>query len=383
MTTDVYSPMIVLSVLCATFGLSTVGFKYQYKMLNIYAFVMAMFCSLIDIINLFVLVCFMSKTYIHFVSLASTVTSICLVMYYRFKFFKMEQHNRRIMDNINYIDKVFNTVGIKTPGTQNAMEYSVSIFIIAATITTIIYGNKFLEQFFESIERMEFSWNLCSQIALTIHMTTCYILLIYFSYVNNMIFQRLRILRCAIENAGKYRKRNIAWIDVRRVSFVDCIRPETEKQETMHYFKSLKLIHECIFDAFSSVEQFFSFLISINFVCTLIFSAVNLMFFVASDEFPSVEFVLFIFREVFSAVLPILFCQSATWEFERILIHIVNIEYDKELKFIRNFIRKWCYQQWLLGEYKINCKYFLMDSSLIPYRFNIICLIFFALVNSV
>lgn len=383
MATDIYRPMMLLSVLCATLGLSTVGFKQKYKMLNIYASFMAIVCSILDMIYLFVIVFHMTKSSIHIVSLASSVTSICLVMYYRFKFSRMYRHNRCILDNINCIDKVFNSVGIKVPHAQNAVECTVLAFTVLTTVTTIVYGNKFMKQFFGDIEHTEVGWNLYSQIALTIHMATCYFLLVYFAYVNNIIFGRLRILRRAIENAEVYRKRNIAWIDVRCVSFVDCIRPETERQETIDYFQKLKLIHERVSVAFSGVEEFFTLLIVINFVCTIIFSAVNLIFFVTSTEFPFVEFVLFVFREMFSTVLPVLICRSATWEFERILLHIVKLKYDKEFKFIRHFIKKWCYQHWLIGQNKMNCKYFSVDYSLIIYRLNIIYLIVFALKDSV
>lgn len=375
MVDTVYRSFLPVTVLCAVLGLATVNYQRPVlsKLFTAYCWLWAVFLCAAFLFTAFVSVYVIEFTCIGVIVSVGGVMYMFVLFYYCMKYILDDEGDT--LDNINFLDKKLESLGIKVPHRRNKIE---SLMLpIAYVLLNIIMSYKHSK--YMVLRTAKETINL---IGSTCFVVTGSVTYFYSAVLNIRIFilayflrQRLNLIRKALLN---YDKPKIAWSDDRVVLRV--ISGNTRLNEDLNYFQTLILLYRCSFDTSQRFGSFYACFININVFITCLMYPVHLLFTIIEREdftyAPTVILTLFVSQLRFIA------CISVSNELNRIHSLIYRVCYKQSRG---NISKKTSYWLHKCGHYdtRFDCGFLYVDIAMFSIILDYIVLFLFAMLSSV
>ena len=167
---------------------------------------------------------------------------------------------------------------------------------------------------------------------------------------------------------------------MRFISVIGCVLPQNRVSETLYVNRKLKVIYDCLYNAFCNTKHFFYFSIVTNFVNTIIYSALSIVYSIILGEAAPLNVILYFVNEAVVTFVSLSICRSIVKDFEMIPLQINFSSFLEDSKSLGQSTRLW-YRLSAHAEHRMVFKFFEVCYSLISFKINFVSLIAFILIQ--
>lgn len=347
---------------CALFGFSGVelGKGTISKLQNAYCLVITVVHFVLCAISLICKLCYMEVSYVSVLRLAATIT---IITHYRIKFVVAKDIMTNIINNLNYVDKLFSSIGVAVPRTRDhivCLLYQVVVVIHKAVYTYVFDKSVTSSDMDENIV-YEYAWVLDFIVKMSLFYSTM-TLEYYIVLTIIRIQQRVIYLRHAVNIFTEVT--NKAWTSSGSGTFI-----RVYGRAIRRIPEQLFLIHSWLYDEYFTYKEIYNFFF--RFIVLLVVFSASLFFVNAMSYAKSLHLFLFITHELGNHVSPLWLISSIRSDFRLIDRFILNNTFD-DIAVKR--VESWIFQS-RLRSMTYDCAYFDIDFSLfLQYLISFRCL---------
>ena len=208
MSTNTVAAIMPIAVFCTLCGFS-MPFLRKPKLqtsLNVYCLVVAVLQFTVFILFICTVMHTLDYTVITVLGLCTLTLEAFILVYYQIKFVMCLKNNRDVIENIVYVDQSLERLHMSTPRTNNKTEFSLLflnliLFMLFFYKTYYVY---FSSQVFDYISFFRFIYIMKADFSHMILFTFC-------CSITNILKERLRLVRCALEKFAKRSKRTVSY----------------------------------------------------------------------------------------------------------------------------------------------------------------------------
>lgn len=363
-----------ISVYCTVFGFSTLHFdnKSMRELHRIYCFTITVLLFLYTTTVLLNKLYNMEANFVSVLFFIADTASIFAVTYYRFTFILSENVLGNILNNLDYVDKCLDKIGVKVCHAKDLLVCWAGFTLILLYRTGITYI------FVRSVQypntHHEFALEFASFFNNSVKYLLTYSVFGLQSYLLVTLFilkRRLVIFRRTITSFNYFR--NTAWS---ATSDRSCRRVSISNKPML--LNTLYTMYGSLNKVYYDMEELCKYYFCLK---LLIFSTVSSVFIAFTPIFnQNIYFFLFLLRAwgfpMLSIGLPIL----VTLEISNIKKTIFNIYYHNNISNVNTKIIKWVRLSTNTEE-TFDCGYFVVDYAVFSYAFNLSILFLFAIIH--
>lgn len=326
-------PLTVLCVACGYLILIPPKSKLQ-TFLNVYSPAVTTLSSVLWITLLFRTIYSTVYSFVSVIELCLIAMSSGVLIYYLVKFYVCQDMNCNILGNINYADRMLETICINVPHTQNRIEgvlFAVGYFTLCAFHTCKkLYSAISERQAFDFIRVLEIVSSVSLEFYIAILFAHCY-------YVINIVRQRVKLTRHVFETFSKLFDRNFAWNETLTISSI--ARPATGNCLTQmnDNFKTIVSVYRSIYESFQTSRQLYSMFFTLFIFGLTMFHSKEIINYTAEKNN---EFLLYISAAFLVAdMIPLCICESIASELNKLGGLLTSFYYEKYMKSLKDTVR--------------------------------------------
>ena len=195
----------------------------------------------------------------------------------------------------------------------------------------------------------------------------------------NIVRQRARLTRLAVERFDRLSDRNVAWSDQENVAIVFQPRNENFLVEVQDNYKVIGSVYRCLHEAFNALTRTYAI-----FFCVFVYSEVtvhSMQLFVNTSDVNRLSGIFVTAGNCVIDIMLLVICESITYEFQRLQCMINSFYYKEKLSTLRVATKRLLYQ-YAHRERKVDCGFFDLDIALLPVLYTFISLFVFAMFGS-
>lgn len=288
------------------------------------------------------------------------------LIYYRVKYLKNPNAFSDILENINYVDKRLESTGIRiyNKRIQNVFTtYSIGNISVHLTVMYLIYSKtRNTELIYNTIREFVSLYNI---ILKTFSYFSILFFVMHISFTMYTIGDRMRLVRCAIQQFKEIGLRQSAWDCESGFSAAIGFRNLKIKQD--NYLKQANTLHKCLCNVFYTANRLYKHFIYTSLIISVIGSSISIM--ILATRMNGLNFFLLLDHFVQFNIIPMYFSMFMANELQGIKCAVCNLYYRSDSKSLNNK-KKSFYFHCLHVDNRFDCGYFKVEWTLLSVVFN-------------
>lgn len=375
MRLSVRSALLPVSIYCSVFGFSIFRFanKIMQKLQKIYFFIITVFIFLFNATMLLIKLYKMEVNFVSIMYLVADVATTATLTNYRFKFVLSENILSSVVDNLDYVDKCLDRIGVKVCHIKENvlcwMGFSLTLLF------RIMISQVFLINFQHSGVQKEISTEHASVVGKAEKLLlnySCSAIEFYFLVTLYAVMRRLTVFRHTVLRFNCLR--NVAWS-----ASVDHTCRRINISEKRMLFNTLRTIYGALSNAYYNTKEFHINFLRLILLKLLLFPSLYLVINPVSNG-SALFYFCYILRVWIFDTLPLLLAIQVTHEIRNVQTALINIYYDNCIDSVNNKIDNWI-RRAANTDATFHCGYFTVDYKFLPMMVNYFSLFVFALLS--
>lgn len=373
MRLSVRSALLPVSIYGAVFGFSIFRFdnRIMQKLQKIYFFIITVFTFLFKATVLLIKLYNMEVNFVSIIYLVADVASTATLANYSFKFVLSENILSSVVDNLDYVDKCFDRIGVKVCHVKENVLCWMGFSLML--LFRIMISQVFLINIQHSGVQNEISTEHASVVGRAQKLLlnySCSAIEFYFVLTLYAVMRRLTVFRHTVLRFN--RLRNVAWS-----ASVDHTCRRISISEKRMLFNTLRTIYGSLSNAYYNTKEFHIIFLRLILLKLLFFPSLYLIINPVSNC-SALFYFCYILRIWIFDTLPLLLAIQVTHEICNVQTALINIYYDNCIDSVNNKIDKWM-RLAANTDATFDCGYFTVDYNLLPIVVNYFSLFVFAL----
>lgn len=387
MLDNVHASIMPLTVLCGAFGFYTTDFKQTTTrtIFTVYYYMLTLMCPITYATWTAVTVLNHVRLNDYFVVVMFSlmdIVSVVMLTFYRVKCMTDGKVINDILDNVCCADRCLRRLGITVPHKRNL------VLCVTSAIAFLFIGTVIDCLIIEKARSFGANNAVVSSLAVKFVMSYCALVFFgQFVFVLYIVKQRIGLVRRAVETYSYASKRKLAWRydNSNREVLVGIISRKwwsnLSRDQKQFNCKDLKLLYNCISEAFHKATKFYTRFYQLNFLFFVFSISLNLHFSLQSNRTSWSTILYTAFSGLLQAIAVVL-CIRIKHDFDCYQTLIARLYYLQRARVLSPVIaivdKTWLYQL-AHSDADFDCGYFVVHSSLIMTLFDFVTLFIFAM----